>query len=120
MGKEIQQFACLKWAKVNIANCPLVTSEEVISVAFGLAGVAIALATYFIARKRSVVPEPDAELALLNTGFPLESPHPSLEELDSSATTASPAAAVSQQNNQLHEVIGDALELFSRHLRGRN
>lgn len=127
----------------------LVAAAELISVAFGIAGVAIALATYLIARKRSSIPsnsfyifkaylilnssfsprwvktdayylEPDAELALLNLASPPESAQPSLEGLDNSAITTNPAGAAPQQNNQLHEVIGDALELFSRHLRGRN
>ncbi|KAH6712219.1 hypothetical protein BKA61DRAFT_577308 [Leptodontidium sp. MPI-SDFR-AT-0119] len=98
-------------------------ANDLISVAFGLAGVAIALATYWITRRRNAtIPEHDTELALLDsTSLPASPPLP-IEELNSATTTGcqGPVPADAHQNNQLHEVIGDALELFSKHLRGRS
>ncbi|KAL2064149.1 hypothetical protein VTL71DRAFT_4643 [Oculimacula yallundae] len=96
-------------------------SAELISVAFGLAGVAIALATYWMTRKRStIILEPDAELALLDPASHPVSPSPSADEVNTFVTTTPPPMPATQHNIQTHEVMGDVLQLFARYLsRGR-
>lgn len=57
----------------------------------------------------------DIELGLLR------SPHESQADEDEVDTSAQiPPLGAAEHRHNLHEVIGDALELFSRHLRAHN
>jgi len=57
----------------------------------------------------------DIELGLLR------SPHESEADEDENDTaTQIPPLGAAEHRHNLHEVIGDALELFSRHLRAHN
>ncbi|KAL2064150.1 hypothetical protein VTL71DRAFT_4644 [Oculimacula yallundae] len=106
-------------------------SAELISIAFGLAGVIIALATYWTTRKRNIAnpAEPDVELGLLEPSLferalldhdsrPV-TPSPSSDHINGSFTTSS-AASSPPHNSQLHEMVADTLVLLSRHMRSSN
>lgn len=99
---------------------PLSTGDtiSIVSGLVGVAGVIIAAANFWITRRNnpSIVhlnypPEPDLELGLLSSRA---TNRPSIE-------TDEEVGAITTQSNghedRVHRIIGEALELFSRHLR---
>jgi hypothetical protein len=59
------------------------------------------------------------ELGLLDHSSPARTTQ-DFDEDDSSDTLQRSARHIAQQRNNLHAVIGDALEVFSKHLRAHN
>ncbi|PMD19555.1 hypothetical protein NA56DRAFT_750631 [Hyaloscypha hepaticicola] len=57
----------------------------------------------------------DIEMGLLRSQHESEA-----DEHEVDASPQIPPLGIAEQRHNLHEVIGDALELFSRHLRGHN
>ncbi|KAE9367578.1 hypothetical protein N431DRAFT_69766 [Stipitochalara longipes BDJ] len=69
--------------------------------------------------ERELAHDSDLELGLLDTASQSRITNAPNEDEPSNILQTSGEYAASQRNN-LHEVIGDALEVFSRHLRARN
>jgi hypothetical protein len=61
----------------------------------------------------------DVELGLLNHTTPANTTNVSTEN-ETTNTLETSTQYNAQQRNNLHEVIGDALEVFSKHLRAHN
>jgi hypothetical protein len=60
----------------------------------------------------------DVELGLLDHTSPANTTSDSTE--NEAKTLETSTQHIAQQRNNLHEVIGDALEVFSKHLRAHN
>lgn len=60
----------------------------------------------------------DVELGLLDHTSPANTTSDSTE--NETKTLETSTQHIAQQRNNLHEVIGDALEVFSKHLRAHN
>jgi hypothetical protein len=61
----------------------------------------------------------DVELGLLDHTTPANTTNDSTEN-ETTNTLGTSTQYIAQQRNNLHEVIGDALEVFSKHLRAHN
>ncbi|KAF8856616.1 hypothetical protein BDZ45DRAFT_745230 [Acephala macrosclerotiorum] len=95
----------------------MISSSDILTLVFGLIATVIGVGAILVVRRQNTLAvETDTEFGLLN---PIIIPSP-LNALDEGIRDPSSIGRHAEEGNQLHQVIGDSLEVFSRHLRAQN
>ncbi|PMD18376.1 hypothetical protein NA56DRAFT_661623 [Hyaloscypha hepaticicola] len=114
----------------------MVATNDILNMVFGIAATVLACVAIWATRRynnRTKEREPlvftdqrhaleqgsDVELGLLDHTSPVNATNDSTGN-ETTNTLKTSSQHIAQQRNNLNEVIGDALEVFSRHLRAHN
>ncbi|CZR69501.1 uncharacterized protein PAC_19401 [Phialocephala subalpina] len=98
----------------------MVSTGDTLTIVFGIVATITAVGAIWVARRQNTIrPEPDTELNLLGSTTSNTTPNIRNQEESDEEEPATDIGRRAEQESQAHQVIGDILELVSRHLRGR-